>query len=164
MPIRISVAALHHGDVHLVGEEPPESMHWEIHDTCIEARQSLDYDLRAELMEKEVFVEGWIETVLDCVCVRCLEPFEYSLRLEAWSCLLALEGEDAVTLVDESVDLTPHIREDSLLALPQHPLCRPECPGIAAGQPKEPGLKRPASDEAPGVSSAWSVLDKLKLD
>ncbi|MGE3308786.1 MAG: DUF177 domain-containing protein [Limisphaerales bacterium] len=163
MPIRVSVAALHHGDVHLVGEEPPESMHWEIQDPCVEARQSLHYDLRAELMEKEVFVEGWVETVLNCVCVRCLEPFEHVLRLEAWSCLLALEGEDAVALVDESVDLTPHIREDSLLALPQHPLCRPECPGMP-GQPKGPGVQGSASDEARGVSSAWSVLDKLKLD
>ncbi len=163
MSILVSVAALHKGDVHISGEAPPDAMRWEIADPCIEAKQSLFYDLRAELMEKEVFVEGCVETVLDCQCVRCLEPFEYELRLESWSCLLALEGEDAVTLVDESVDLTPHIREDSLLALPQHPLCRPECPGLAR-QPQEPGSQGPASDEARGVSSAWSVLDKLKLD
>lgn len=164
MPILVSVAALRKGEeVHLQGVEPPETMAWELHDPCIEARRPLSYALRAELMGHEVFVEGAVETILDCQCVRCLEPFEFRLRLEDWSCLLALEGEDAVDLVDESVDLTPHIREDSLLALPQHPLCRPECPGMTR-QPQEPGSRSPASDEARGVSSAWSVLDQLKLD
>jgi uncharacterized metal-binding protein YceD (DUF177 family) len=56
------------------------------------------------------------------------------------------------------VNLTPYIREDILLALPQHPLCEPECGG----------LKPPASLKDPGemsekASSAWSELDKLKL-
>lgn len=161
--ILLSVAALHKGDVCLSGEASPESMHWELTDPCMQILAPLEYELQAELMGQEAFVEGWIETVVSCQCVRCLEPFEYVLRLDAWSCLLALEGEDAVTLVDDSVDLTPHIREDTLLALPQHPLCRPECPGIPR-QPQEPGLQGPASDEARGVSSAWSVLDKLKLD
>ena len=164
MPLLLSIAALRKGDVELSGELEAREMAWEIHDPCIEARRPTTYELHAELMGHEVFVQGTIETVLDCQCVRCLEPFEYVLRLDAWSCLLALEGEDAVSLVDESVDLTPQMREDSLLALPQHPLCRPECPGITR-QPQEPGPKAPSeSNEARGVSSAWSVLDKLKLD
>lgn len=163
MAILLSVAALQKGDVHLEGVEPAEAMGWGIEDPCLSARRPLTYQLDAELMGSEVFVQGTVETVLDCRCVRCLEPFEHVLRLEGWSCLLALEGEEAVQLVDESVDLTPVIREDSLLALPQHPLCRPECPGIPRS-PQEPGGKGPESDEARGVSSAWSVLDKLKLD
>ncbi len=162
-PLLVSVAALHKGDVLLEGEVSAEAMQWELQDPCIEARQPLQYELRAELMGQEVFVEGEIETTLDCRCVRCLEPFLYTLRLSPWTCLLAFEGEDALPVVDESVDLTPHIREDSLLALPQHPLCRPECPGLPR-QPQDSGPQDPASDEARGVSSAWSVLDKLKLD
>ena len=164
MALLVSIAALRKGDVELSGEIDAREMAWEMHDPCIEARRPTSYELTAELMGNEVFVTGTLETVLDCRCVRCLEPFEYPLRLDAWSCLLALEGEDAVTLVDESVDLTPQMREDSLLALPQHPLCRPECPGMTR-QPQEPGQKTPPeSNEARGVSSAWSVLDKLKLD
>jgi uncharacterized protein len=100
--------------------------------------------------------------VLDCHCVRCLKPFKYPLKFEDWTALLPLEGEDRVPVVNDLVDLTPSIREDILLAFPQHPLCDPECRGLPKTsiggnkQTKKTGQVEPKSP-------AWAELDKLKL-
>jgi len=63
-------------------------------------------------------------------------------------------------VINDSVDLTPYLREDIFLAFPQHPLCKSDCRGLAASQPDK-GRKttRPEPDASP-----WAALDKLKLD
>jgi uncharacterized metal-binding protein YceD (DUF177 family) len=58
------------------------------------------------------------------------------------------------------VDLTPFLREDILLELPQHPLCKPDCSGLK--KPKA-GKSKKNSPGATADSSAWSELDKLKF-
>jgi len=63
--------------------------------------------------------------------------------------------------VGDCVDLTPFLREDILLTLPQHPLCKPDCRGLsqfAAG-----GASGPTSQTNAGAS-AWAALNKLKLN
>ena len=60
------------------------------------------------------------------------------------------------------MDLTPYLREDILLALPQHPLCLNDCQGLL--REDGPGAQSPASkgleeDQA----SPWGDLDKLDL-
>ena len=45
---------------------------------------------------------------------------------------LPLEGEEEVPVINDCVDLTPYMREDILLAFPQHPLCEPDCGGLQA--------------------------------
>jgi uncharacterized metal-binding protein YceD (DUF177 family) len=57
--------------------------------------------------------------------------------------------------------LTPHIREDILLAIPAHPVCDAKCAGLAgaiSGAKKNKGPSQTKSS-----ASAWSPLDKLKL-
>jgi uncharacterized metal-binding protein YceD (DUF177 family) len=58
----------------------------------------------------------------------------------------------------DCVDLTPFLREDILLALPQHPLCSSDCKGLLRKYEREaiPGSGR-------DKPSAWSELDKLDL-
>ncbi|MBX3747599.1 MAG: DUF177 domain-containing protein [Verrucomicrobiae bacterium] len=175
MAILLSLAALRQGAVQLSGEISPETLGFETLDPCVESHRPFQYDLRAELLGSEILLEGRLETLLDCQCVRCLEPFEWRLLVEPWTALLPLEGEDAPPMINESVDLTPQIREDSLLALPQHPVCRPECRGIAgqagldpnhSSAEGPPGKSAPARTPGTAVSahSAWSALDTLKLD
>ena len=161
MSVLVSLAALQHGSVQLSGELSPDELGLPIDgDPCLRFGHPIRYDLVAQMMETEVFVEGEIETVLDCQCVRCLEPFEHVLRLAPWACLLPITGEDAAPLVDDSVNLTPQMREDSLLALPQHPVCRPDCRGLPLMPPGLPS----SSDQGRKGSSAWSVLDTLNLE
>ncbi len=59
---------------------------------------------------------------------------------------------------NDLVNLTPYLREDILLALPQHPLCEPECGGL-----KLPARAKDPEKTAGKTASAWDALDKLKL-
>ena len=154
----------HLGDeaLHLKGELPVEALELGGFDELIQARRPLSYDLEVQRLDQAVLVQGVLELALDCECVRCLAPFEQTLRLQAWACHLPLAGEGKVLVTNDCVDLTPYIREDIVLAFPQHPLCRPECGGLASSQQKlevEPG----AAGEAAPASTAWAALDKLKL-
>jgi uncharacterized protein len=124
----------------------------------------LSYDVEAQKLEHSLLVRGVLTLPLQCECVRCLKGFKYTLRLPEWTCHLPLEGEEKVELAGDCVDLTPYIREDIVLAFPQHPLCRPDCSGLASTE-----LKTLKPEEAPGKAenapgaSAWAALDKLKL-
>jgi uncharacterized metal-binding protein YceD (DUF177 family) len=90
-----------------------------------------------------------------------LKAFQYHIDLTDWACHLPLTGEEKVTVVNDCVDLTPCVREDILLAFPQHPLCKRDCGGL----PKKTNKAQQTTDKTTekGVSSAWSELDKLKL-
>jgi uncharacterized protein len=65
-----------------------------------------------------------------------------------------------VTISNDVVDLTPYIREDIVLAFPQHPLCKPDCQGLE--NPRK-GSAADAQHESELTSSAWSELNKLKF-
>jgi uncharacterized protein len=94
--------------------------------------------------------------------VRCLKAFRHELNLDQWAAHIPLQGDEAVKVVNDCVDLTPFVREDILLEFPQHPLCDPDCRGLPD---KTKGKARQTSGNGkPGEgSSAWSVLNKLKL-
>jgi uncharacterized protein len=98
--------------------------------------------------------------VLSCECARCLQPFECELVLNEWALHLPLSGEDKVSVENDSIDLTPFVREDMLLEFPQHPLCKPNCAGLK----KKSGVhKSDDKREREQKPSAWTELDKLKL-
>jgi uncharacterized protein len=122
----------------------------------------LTYDLKAERMEEGLLVQGRLWLEMDCECGRCLKPFRQEFKLENWACLLPLEGEEAVPINNDCVDLTPFVREDILLELPQRPLCKPDCPGLPvskAGKTKKNAL----SGQTEAEKSAWAELNKLKF-
>jgi len=112
--------------------------------------------------ESSILVQGRLGLTLRCECVRCLRGFEYRLAFDSWSCLFPLEGEDKVLVCNDCVDLTPYVREDIVLAFPQHPLCEPECRGLLVASPNGARPSRGASITA-DLSSAWAELNKLKL-
>lgn len=163
MPLLVPLAALEKGEVRLIGELQPADLELKTLDPCLEACRPVRYDLRARLMGRELMVDGSLETVLDCRCVRCLEPFEFVLRLCPWSFVLVLDGEDAALVVNESVDLTTQVHDDTLLGLPQHPVCGSNCQGVPR-RTAGPGRPEGSSGETTPASSAWSILDTLKLD
>ena len=163
MPITINLRHLEQDDVHLDDELPAEELDLDIRDELIEANQPLKYDLEVQKLEHNLLVQGKLSLKLDCTCVRCLKKFEFVLKLDPWTAHVPLQGEEAVPVANDFVDLTPYIREDILLAFPQHPLCAAECRGLPKtfiGKGKKPST---ASSEA-GSSSAWAELNKLKLE
>jgi uncharacterized protein len=130
-------------------------------DELIRVEKPLRYDLEAQLLEGSVLAQGSLELDLQCECARCLKPFVKRLELEGWACHLPLEGEEKAPVANDCVDLTPSIREDILLELPQHPLCRPDCGGLPG---KTSGKKKTGRANAgKEAASAWNELNKLKF-
>lgn len=158
MGLTFNIRHLEKKDLHLEGELPTEELDLELQDDMIRPAKNLDYDLQVQRLEGAALVQGELSLGMEYACVRCLKKFKRRLELSDWTVHLPLIGDDAVEISNDLVNLTPYLREDILLALPQHPLCEPECGG----------LKVPASVKGPGrasekVSSAWDELDKLKL-
>ena len=130
MPLLVNIQHLARQDLTLTGELAVEDLDLDVHDDMIQARAPLVYDLEVEKLEQALLVQGRLSLKLDCRCVRCLNSFAFHLDLQGWARHLPLAGEDAVAVVNDLVDLTPHIREDILLGFPQHPVCKPECGGL----------------------------------
>lgn len=113
------------------------------------------YALDIGLSEGGLFATGSLGADVELHCVRCLEPFAYPVRLND----VALQME---LTTGETVDLTPHLREDILLALPAYPHCdwsgERTCPGLSKELPGQTG-------DEPAVSppSAWETLDQIKI-
>lgn len=162
MPLTFNIRHLDHHGLRLVGELPTSELDLERIDAMILAGERLKHDIEVERHERAFFVRGSLELLLRCECVRCLRPFERLLRLSDWTCLLPMEGEEKVLIVNDCVDLTPYVREDIVLAFPQHPSCEVGCSGLI-------GARLPSDKNSPGggstkrATAAWSELDKLKL-
>ena len=157
MPVLFNIRHLEEKTLFLKGELPAVELDLDEVDELIHLPGPLTYDLEVQKIEKGILVQGSLQLTLECECARCLKPSQHPLSLQEWACHLPLEGEDRVVLRGDFVDLTPYIREDILLALSQHPLCEPECKGLA-GQ-NRPGVMR----KSESASAAWDELNKLKF-
>ena len=162
MPILINLRKLDKESLHLQGEVPVAELDIEDFDELIHPEKALAYDVEVQKLENAILAQGDLKLVLNCECARCLKPYQYTLELTDWACHLELEGEEKVSVSNDCVDLTPHMREDILLGFPQHPLCKPECGGLpkkAIGKTK----KTSGTGKTKETGSAWAELNKLKF-
>jgi uncharacterized protein len=163
MPILINIRQLQKQNLQLAGELVPLELNLNGLDECIEVSLPIRYQLEAEMMDSQVLVRGCITLQLELTCVRCLKQFSQPCDFTDWACDLALEGEDKTPVANDCVDLTPQIREDILLAFPQHPLCETGCGGLK--RLSGAAVDRRIGPEPGGVvPTAWAELDKLKLN
>jgi uncharacterized protein len=158
MPVTVNLRHLEEKNVQLEGEFSSEELEFVKPDEMIETNDPIEYNLEVEKSGNNLLVNGDLHLTLDCQCVRCLRPFKYQIDLDPYEALIPLEGEDAAPISNDLVDLTPYLREDILLAFPQHPLCEADCDRV-------PELKtfKNSSTSAQGQKSAWDELNKLKL-
>lgn len=157
MPLLFNIRHLETEELHLEGELAAKELDIEFNDEVVHPAGPLKYDLNVQQLEHEILVQGNLNLPLACECVRCLKPFKQDLDLQDWTALLPLEGEEKIVVNNDCVDLTPYLREDILLAFPQHPLCKPDCAGLpkkSFGESKKAGS---TSEER------WAALNKLKL-
>jgi uncharacterized metal-binding protein YceD (DUF177 family) len=162
MPLLLNIRHLDQENLTLKGELSAKELDLADVDELIKAEKPLKYQLEAQKLENGILVQGNLELTLDCECARCLKPFAYRLELRNWACLLAMEGEEKVAVNNDTIDLTPSVREDILLGFPQHPLCDAECAGLpkkAIGKTKKTG----GTSKSKENSSAWAELNKLKF-
>lgn len=162
MPLTINARHLEHKDLELKGELPSADLDLEDADELIHAPNPLHYDLVVQRLEDSLLVQGTLSLTAEFECARCLKRFSQDLVFDNWSVHLPLSGEEKVEMVGDSVDLTPLIREDILLAFPQHPLCERECGGLKT-QPSARAKSSSGTMQEEESSSAWAELNKLKL-
>jgi uncharacterized protein len=161
VPLRFNLRHLEHQNLTLEGELAVAELDLDGMDELIRVNRPVWHRLEVERHEQGVLVHGSLKFSLLCECARCLKAFEQRLEFPDWTCHLPLEGEDKVLIANDCVDLTPYIREDILLAFPQHPLCESECrglPAVPAGANQSSGASQTKTQV-----SAWAELNKLKL-
>ncbi|MTD55353.1 YceD family protein [Amycolatopsis pithecellobii] len=98
----------------------------------------IELDLLLESVVEGVLVTGTATAHTTGECSRCLDPIEgdteiHLTELFAYpdSTTEATTEEDEVSrLIDDRIDLEPVVRDALVLALPQVPLCREDCPGL----------------------------------
>ncbi len=165
----INLRHLEDQSAHLQGECLPAEIELDSGDEMIALSEPLRYDLEVQQMEHALLIQGRLELPMECECVRCLKRFHQDLTIADWACHIPLEGEEKALITNDCVSLTPYIREDIFLALPQHPLCDPNCRGLktpksaAAGPGVVGDGSSPGGAAESGETSPWSALDKLKL-
>lgn len=109
------------------------------------------YALEVGLSGGGAFATGRVTVPVEMTCVACLQRFVFAAVADPFAAQVQLDGR-------EWVDLTPQVREELLLALPNHPRCDQlpdhRCPYHA---PETSGGGEPEK-----VPSAWDKLEKLK--
>lgn len=146
---------------------PVEGLHIEGDDSTVDLAvegeylkvlSPVNYSLDVGLSDGGLFATGQLGVDFERECVSCLEKFTYPMRLEDFALQMELPG-------TETVDLTPLVREDILLALPQYPHCDWDGRKVCKGPLKFKSKARPAkASEPPSTGPAvWEELDKLKV-
>jgi uncharacterized protein len=162
MSLLINLRHLEHKDIELQGDLPAAELELDGVDELIKVSDPIQYKLEAQRLDQNLLVHGTLHARLDCECARCLKSFKRELDFSNWTVHLPLAGEEKVEITSDCVDLTPYIREDILLAFPQHPLCESECGGLK-DQPSIRAQSSNGTDQIDETSSAWAELNKLKF-
>lgn len=110
------------------------------------------YNLQVGISGGGLFATGRIAAPVRMTCVACLQPFVYEAVVDPFAAQVEIDGR-------ELVDLTPMVREELLLALPNHPRCDWMQGHSCPYQQPEPSGSGPQEK----AESAWDQLDKLKI-
>lgn len=86
--------------------------------------------------EKEVLVRGTLFVDVDLECGRCLRPTPVTLSIEVEErfrpAFMGAPQDEQVFPIDaeNQIDLRPALRDLTILSVPMHVVCRPDCAGL----------------------------------
>lgn len=151
--MRINVKSMAEAGEVLRGSEPGTIV--ELAEPDVSFPNPVEYDLLAQLQGRALLVTGKVWTAARLRCSRCLKQFNQQIEAAEFVVHQELQGEDFV-------DLTPSMREDILLQLPQRVLCQPACKGLcpSCGKDLNGGACRCRVEQ---TDLRWHALDGLKL-
>ncbi len=129
----------------------------------------LSLDLRLEWVTEGVLVSGTATVPVTGECGRCLRPISDTIDVSIQE-LYAYEHSATDDTTDEDevgrlqgdlIDLEPALRDAVVLALPNHPLCREECPGLCpeCGVPLD---ELPDDHSHERTDPRWAALQKIR--
>jgi uncharacterized protein len=118
--------------------------------------------LRLTRANRRVLVNGQLQVAVDADCVRCLATFQLKLDLQIEELFALSPSADPVYFIDEGgwLNLLQPLREQILLAMPIHLLCRPDCKGLCSqcGQNLNDG---PCSCDVDNIDPRLAALKAL---
>jgi DUF177 domain-containing protein len=128
----------------------------------------LSLDLRLESVSEGVLVSGSVTGPVEGECGRCLRPISDTLDVAVQELFAyehsttdeTTEDDEVGRLQGDLIDLQPTLRDAVVLALPNHPLCRPDCPGLCP----DCGVQwdnLPADHHHEQIDARWAALHKL---
>jgi uncharacterized protein len=136
----------------------------EINDGRVDGDVAIDVTATSTL--DDIVVTGTLSVAWHDACRRCLRPLHDTLTVEV-SERYADDDPTGRRAIDPAafpihngqLDLAPMVREEVLLAIPDAPLCREDCPGlcpICGADAGECGCDTTVRDDR------WAVLDQLR--
>jgi DUF177 domain-containing protein len=122
-------------------------------------------DVTLESTLDDVVVTGLLRARHHDACRRCLREIDDVLEVtvdERYH-VEPTPADDAFPIVNGQIDLAPMVREEVLLAVPDAPLCRPDCPGLCpiCGADLAEG---PCGCDTTERDERWAILDQLRVD
>ncbi|PJJ53853.1 uncharacterized protein CLV56_3353 [Mumia flava] len=127
----------------------------------------VDLELRLESVMEGVLATGTVEVHIVGECVRCLQSVSDDLSVDVQELFVhddepvaSDEEGDVRRLEGDLLDFEPVLRDAVVLALPQNPLCVPDCPGLCP----ECGARLaddPEHTHGEPVDPRWSALSQL---
>lgn len=124
---------------------------------------------------KEVELSGELQAKIETACDRCLKPVEIAIRSEfaerfvpavSWreeeQHELSEEDLNLAVFDGEAIELDDVVREEILLAMPGHVLCREDCQGLCpvCGIDRNQDTCQCESRE---IDSRWEGLKELRM-
>lgn len=122
----------------------------------------------------EIILTGELEAQVETPCGRCLKPVvlpihdafkERFVPVVTWrneeQHELKTEDLDLGILTGEEIDFDELVREQILLAVPDHVLCREDCKGLCPSCGRDRNLE-PCTCEEASVDSRWQKLKDIK--
>lgn len=131
----------------------------------------LALDLRLESVSEGILVSGTARGPVEGECGRCLRPVSDTLDVQIQEFYAyehsttdeTTDSDEVGRLQGDLIDLEPALRDAVVLALPNHPRCRDDCPGLC---PKC-GVRLdelPADHTHQKVDPRWAALYELKKE
>lgn len=127
--------------------------------------QDVPITFHLESTNTGIVVRGTVSAEYHDTCRRCLNEVRERASVHI-SELYQREviDPDAYPLEGEQLNLAPLVREHLLLALPDGPLCRPDCPGLCplCGADKSNPAEADCGCSVRAADPRWAALDALK--
>ena len=125
--------------------------------------QRLYGDLRLTRTSEGILVQGELHCTIPASCTRCLTDIEatYPLQLEELFTPPNSGNSQFEIGDDNNLDLVPLVREESVVSVPYHLLCKEDCQGLCptCGQNRNEGACTCHLDD---VDPRWAALADLQ--
>lgn len=127
--------------------------------------QDVPIRFHLESTNSGVVVRGTASATYDDCCRRCLRDVHERVTAEISELYQReLTDPDAYLLDGDQLNLAPLVREHLLLALPDGPLCRGDCPGLCpvCGADKSNPAEADCGCAVGAADPRWAALDALR--